>query len=293
MAIFEIHWISSDTIGNSGPHTLHLTIQVPVEKWGQTKEIDMGLSQAAERDLPKWIGWYLGRALVGLTLLSFLGLIPGSAWGLSYIIAPGATFESVSTPSLPLTGQFELTAWGVCANPCEPDAYAITDVVLAGGGQTLSSGVVAHIFAGSVFESPAFEVLPNGSVVTGEFTIERTITSEGTLSGDPHNHDYFQTYSEILFGPLAFITGDPREVIFSTPRGEWPVEVTLAYAVIERTGTALSGYDGSGTLYSNEIVDLQSTAIGQVIFTAHPVPEPSTGLLVLMGLFGFGWRRAR
>ena len=87
------------------------------------------------------------------------------------------------------------------------------------------------------------------------------------------------------------MSGDPREVLFSSPRGEWPIEVTLAYAVIQRTGTALSGYDGSGTISSPRIVDVQSETIGQVVFTAHSVPEPGTGLLVLVGMLGLGWRR--
>ncbi len=129
-------------------------------------------------------------------------------------------------------------------------------------------------------------------MTTGEIPIQRSITSEGILTGDPHNHDYFEDFSELLFAPLGFIGGDPREVIFSTPRGEWPVEVTLAYAVLERIGTALSGYDGSGAIHANEIENLQVSTLGQVIFTAHPVPEPGTGLLVLMGMLGLGWRHS-
>ena len=246
---------------------------------------------AAEHDHPRSAGTRVRGVLAGLILLSSLGFIPGSAWALAYIIAPGATFDSVAAAPVPLTGNFELATWGVCASPCEPDAYSMGNIVLAAGGGALSSGIVEPISAGLVFNSPAFEILPGGSIVSGEFPIERTVTSQGILTGDPHNHDYFEDFSELLFAPLGFISGDPREVIFSTPRGEWPVEVTLAYAVIEKTGTALSGYDGSGSIHINEIVDVQSEVVGQVIFTAHPVPEPGTGLLVLMGMLGIGWRR--
>ena len=250
----------------------------------------MTRSPSVERKRQRPVGGYLRVALAGLTLLSLLGLIPNSAWALTYVISPGATFDSAADPPAPLAGTFELATWGVCATPCEPDAYGMSNVVLTAGGETLSSGVVEPIAGGPIFGSPAFESLPNGSVLTGEFPIQRSITSEGVLTDAPHNHDYFENFSALLFAPLGFIGADPREVIFSTPRGEWPVEVTLAYAVIERTGTTLSGYDGSGSIYANELVDVQNTAIGQVLFTAHPVPEPSTGLLVLMGLIGLSRR---
>lgn len=86
--------------------------------------------------------------------------------------------------------------------------------------------------------------------------------------------------------------GDPKEVVYATPRGEWPVEVTLAYSLIERTGRAVSGWDGTGGLYANEIVNAGSLVRGQVIFTAVPVPEPGTGSLVLLGMLGLAVRRS-
>ena len=128
------------------------------------------------RRLP--LGTRLRWALVALPLLSSLGLITESAWSLPYAIAPGATFNSVSAPSVSLTGSFELAPYGFCTIPCEPDAYRMDNVVLAAGGETLSSGIVEPITAGPVFPPPAFEILSNQSVVTGEFPIERTITSE-------------------------------------------------------------------------------------------------------------------
>jgi hypothetical protein len=167
----------------------------------------------------------------------------------------------------------------------------MNNVILAAGGQTLSSGIVEPIPGGPVFPLTAFEILPDQSVVTGGFPIERTITNEGSLSGNPQGYNYFEDFSEVLFGPLVFMSGDPTEVLFSSPRGEWPIEVTLAYAVIQRTATVLSGYDGGGTLSFPSIVNGQSETIGHVVFTAHPVPEPSTGLLVLIGMLGLGWRR--
>ena len=246
---------------------------------------------ATERNRRQPLGARLRWALVALPLLSSLGLITESAWSLPYAIAPGATFNSVSAPSVSLTGSFELVPWNFCTIPCEPDAYSMDNVVLATGGQTLSSGIVEPIAAGPVFPPPAFKILSDQSVVTGEFPIQRTITSEGPLSGDPDGYTYFEHFSELLFGPLDFISGVPPEVLFSSPRGQWPIEVTLAYAVIQRTGTALSGNDGSGTISSPRIVDVQSETIGHVIFTAVPVPEPGTGLLVLIGMLGLGWRR--
>lgn len=251
----------------------------------------MTFCPTTERNRRQPLGARLRWALVALTLLSSFGLITGSAWAIPFVLAPGATFDSVSAPSVSLTGNFELAPFGVCTVPCEPNAYSMNNVVLAAGGETLSSGIIEPIPGGPLFPPPAFEILLDESVVTGEFPIERAITSQGPLTGDPGGYNYFEDFSELLFGPLVFITGDPREVLFSSPRGEWPIEVTLAYAVIQRTGTALSGYDGSGTISVPRIVDVQSEIIGQVVFTAHPVPEPSTGLLVLLGMLGLSTRR--
>ena len=230
--------------------------------------------------------------------LSWIGLIlalvcaPSLAWSLAYVLEPGSTFTPVAGGPLPLTGQFEMSPYGMCSIPCEPDAYAMSQVVLDAQGTSLSNGIVEAISAGLVFFPPAFEVLPGGTVVTGEFPIERTVTATGTLTDDPHNHTDFQDFTEQVFGLLVFLTGDPKEVLYATPRGEWPVEVTLAYSLIERTGRAVSGYDGTGALYANEIVDLQSDVLGQVIFTAVPVPEPGTGSLVLLGMLGLAVRRS-
>ncbi|HIF98314.1 MAG TPA: PEP-CTERM sorting domain-containing protein [Myxococcales bacterium] len=279
------------TIGSPWPLTpAQDTYSVP-DKGDATEEFCMTRCLATDRNRRLPLGARLRWALVALPLLSSLGLITESAWSLPYAIAPGATFDSVSAPSVSLTGSFELAPYGFCTIPCEPDAYRMDNVVLAAGGETLSSGIVEPIPGSPLVLPPAFEILPDESVVTGEFPIQRTITAEGPLTGDPHGHNYFEDFSELLFGPLVLMSGDPREVLFSSPRGEWPIEVTLVYEVIRRTGTALSGNDGSGIFSLPEIVDVQSETIGQVIFTAHPVPEPSTGLLVLIGMLGLGWRR--
>jgi hypothetical protein len=168
----------------------------------------------------------------------------------------------------------------------------MSQVVLDAQGTSLSNGIVEAISAGLIFFPPAFEVLPGGTVVTGEFPIERTVTATGTLTDDPHNHTDYQDFTEQVFGLLVFVSGDPKEVVYATPRGEWPVEVTLAYSLIERTGRAVSGYDGTGTVYANEIVNAGSLVRGQVIFTAVPVPEPGTGSLVLLGMLGLAVRRS-
>jgi hypothetical protein len=168
----------------------------------------------------------------------------------------------------------------------------MSQVVLDAQGTSLSNGIVEAISAGLIFFPPAFEVLPGGTVVTGEFPIERTVTATGTLTDDPHNHTDYQDFTEQVFGLLVFVSGDPKEVVYATPRGEWPVEVTLAYLLIERTGRAVSGWDGTGTVYANEIVNAGSLDRGQVIFTAVPVPEPGTGSLVLLGMLGLAVRRS-
>ncbi len=90
---------------------------------------------AAEHNRLQSVGIRLRGTLVGLTLLSSLGLIPGSAWALAYVIAPGATLDFTAAPSTALTGSFELVPWGVCSNPCKPDAYSMHDVALAAGGR--------------------------------------------------------------------------------------------------------------------------------------------------------------
>ncbi len=234
------------------------------------------------------------RGLVGVGVGLVLALVcaPSLAWSLAYVLEPGSTFTPLAGGPLPLTGQFELSPHAPCSIPCEPDAYAMSQVVLDAQGTSLSNGIVEAISAGLVFFPPAFEVLPGGTVVTGEFPIERTVTATGTLTDDPHNHTDYQDFTEQVFGPLVFILGDPNEVVYGTPRGEWPAEVTLAYALIERTGRAVSGWDGTGDINLNEIVDLQSDVLGQVIFTAVPVPEPSTGSLVLLGMLGLALRRS-
>jgi hypothetical protein len=221
---------------------------------------------------------------------------PASAWSLGYGIEPGATFEPLlaSPPAtVPLTGHFELTPAGVCPVGCEPDAYRMTDVVLDAGGDSLSEGIVDVIFAGPVFDSPAFEIQPDGAIVTGGFPIQRTVTSTGTLTDHPQNYAFFQNFTERAFGPMAFLGPDPRQVLFTSPRGPWPIEVTLAYAVIERTGTAFSGYDGSGALFLNTLVLEPDAVLGHVLFTATPIPEPGTISLLFAGMLGLAWRRRR
>ncbi len=219
---------------------------------------------------------------------------PAAAWSLGYGIAPGAIFESLgaSPPEpLPLTGHFELTPAGVCPVGCEPDAYHMIDVVLDAGESSLSNGIVDVVFAGPVFDSPAFEILANGAIATGGFPIERTVTSTGTLTDHPQNYAFFQTFTERAFGPMAFLGPDPRQVLFTSPRGTWPIEVTLAYAVIERTGTAFSGYDGSGGLFAHRLVLQPDVVLGYVVFSATAIPEPGTISLLFAGTLGLAWMR--
>ena len=133
------------------------------------------------RNRLKSLGISLYGALIGLALFSSLGWIPGSASALGFVIAPGATFDSVSAPSVALTGRFELTLWpsGICGSPCEPDAYSMSAVVLTTGGDTLSNGILEPIsYAGDI---------------------------------------------SCCLAPMSFLDSDPLEVLFSTPRGRWPL----------------------------------------------------------------------
>ena len=66
----------------------------------------MTRSPSVERKRQRPVGGYLRVALAGLTLLSLLGLIPNSAWALTYVISPGATFDSAADPPAPLAGPF-------------------------------------------------------------------------------------------------------------------------------------------------------------------------------------------
>jgi hypothetical protein len=228
-----------------------------------------------------------------LTAASALILaITAPARALGYKLAPGATFEPSGAPpggALPLAGSFDLAAW-VCTFPCEPNAYGMSNVVLSTGGDLLSSGVVEPIHGGLV-AIPAFEVLPDDSVQTGSFPIERTIIDTGLLINDPHNHSHYETFVERALDILVFLEDDPMEVVYSDPRGTWPIELTLAYTLIETTGTAHYGWDGTGSIYVNEIVDSQSEVLGYTTFTAHPIPEPSTTLLLAFGLAGLAAKR--
>ena len=237
-----------------------------------------------------------GRWALTVLLLASLAhaAMPAPARALGYKLAPGATFEPSGAPpggALPLAGSFDLAAWGVCPLPCEPNAYGMMNVVLSTGGNLLSSGVVESIHAGLVISGPAFEVLPDDSVQTGFFPIERTIIETGILTDDPHNHTDYETFIERSLGILIFLQDDPKEVIHSDPRGTWPIELTLAYTLIEKTGTARFGWDGTGSIYLNEIVDSQSEVLGYMTFTAHPIPEPGAGSLIGFGLLGLECQR--
>ena len=239
-----------------------------------------------------------GRWVLSALLLALLAhaAMPAPAAALGYEIAPGATFEPSALPPgevLPLAGSFDLAAWGICPLPCEPNAYGMSNVVLSAGGDLLSSGVVEPIHGGLVASGPAFEVLPDDSVQTGSFPIERTIIDTGLLIDDPHNHSHYETFDERALGILVFLEDDPMEVVYSDPRGTWPIELTLAYTLIETTGTAHYGWDGTGSIYLNEIIDSQIEVLGYTTFTAHPIPEPSTALLFGFGLVGLAVGRQR
>ena len=234
-------------------------------------------------------------ALIVLLLASLAHVaIPAPARALGYELAPGATFRLSGAPEfavVPLSGSFDLVPWGLCTVPCLPNAYAMTNVVLSTGSNPLSSGIVEPIHAGLVASGPAFELLPDNSVQTGVFPIERTILEAGMLTDDPHNHTDYETFVERSLGILLFLSDDPREVIHSDPRGTWPTEITLAYTLIEKTGTARYGWDGSGSIYLNEIVDSQSEVLGYTTFTARPIPEPGTASLVGFALLGLAYQR--
>jgi hypothetical protein len=222
--------------------------------------------------------------------------MPSPVRALGYVLESDAIFEPRGAPAgatLHLTGSFDLAPSGICPLPCQPDAYAMSNVVLFVAGEPVSSGVVEPIHGGLLFGGPAFEVLPDESVQTGSFPIERTVIETGPLTDDPHNHTDYETFVERSFGILLFVQDDPREVIFTDPRGSWPIELTLAYTLIEKTGTAHYGWDGTGSIYLNEIADSQSEVLGNATFTARPVPEPGTGSLIALGLLGLEWRRRR
>lgn len=233
--------------------------------------------------------------LTALLLASLAHLaMPAPASALTYTLAPGATYlPSGALPdgALPLTGSFDISPSGICPFPCEPDAYVIRNFVLSTGGDLLSSGVRESISGGLVFSEYAFKVLSDGSVQTGAFAIERTIIDTGTLTDDPHNHTDYQDFVEITLGILLFAEDDPREVVYSDPRGMFPTELTLAYTLIEKTGRALSGYDGTGGIFLNEVEYSQTEFLGITTFTAFPIPEPGTGALVGLGLLGLSAQR--
>ena len=145
--------------------------------------------------------------------LSWIGLVlalvcaPSLAWSLAYVLEPGSTFTPVTPVAgepLPLTGQFELSPYAFCTIPCEPDAYRMDNVVLAAGGETLSSGIVEPLPGSLLVLLPAIEILPDESVVTSEFLIQRTIISEGPLTDHPQGYDHFEDFSELVFDPLGF-----------------------------------------------------------------------------------------
>jgi len=45
-------------------------------------------------------------------------------------------------------------------------------------------------------------------VTTGEIPIQRSITSEGILTGDPHNHDYFEDFSDSVAEDFEITSGE-------------------------------------------------------------------------------------
>jgi len=236
--------------------------------------------------------WTFVSALLLAPLLSTA--MPGLARAFPYQIASGAIFQPAdASPSeaVPLTGHFELIHFGVCVHPCEPNEYGMTDIVFDLGGDSFSNGIVDQIHGGPLFNFSTIKVQEDGSIQPGGAIAERTITETGTLTNDPHNHAEYELFVEQALGPFVFVGNDPREVIYSDPRGTWPIEVTLAFALREKTGMSRFGWNGNGGIYVNEIDYDQDLYLGYVIFTAHAVPEPGTGLLVGFGFLGLGWRR--
>lgn len=96
------------------------------------------------------------RCLIWVGLILALVCAPSLAWSLAYVLEPGSTFTPVAGGPLPLTGQFELSPYAPCTIPCEPDAYAMSQVVLDAQGTSLSNGIVEAIFAGPAFSPPSF-----------------------------------------------------------------------------------------------------------------------------------------
>lgn len=123
----------------------------------------------------------------------------------------------------------------------------------------------------------------SGALSAGTITITGTIASEGynsgtLLTGDLTDFGYAGDASGIIFEFTFDVTGGD----LASAYGGLPGGVILS--------TALNSFSGFGSDFDNLIGGYPGTGSG--ISDTAPVPEPSTGLLVLAGLAILGRRGA-
>jgi len=152
---------------------------------------------------------------------------------------------------------------------------------------------------GSYADASAFLYLGSASVVDGKLDISglTLITSTGAMNPAPdYNWGYFSTSTMPSSDLVSTSQGQEYTLILVGQDGVSSLSDGDTYQMIVANGTSsITAIPGAGetTYYANFANNTQYSAGAWAATTVGAVPEPTSGLLMLLGMAGLALRRRR